>query len=785
MSTISSSGLSFSGLASGMDTDAMVEAMVSGYKSKYDTEQKDKLLLELKLEKYKEINTKVVDFYDDYIRQLRLESTFSSSTTSSSNPDKVEITSGGKTGDQITIEQLAKPIVVQTGKVGTTELTADTKLVDLGISSLDGFRFTDDDGNTIDIGVTAEDGSTSLKTVEDLVSAINDELGEGTVKFEKGRFDFSGMNTNGKSDYTITALEAKQDSTTGKFVYEEPTENLDQATDDLLGNLGISARTEWEENEDWEEGDPDEDRYIITSSQYISEKLEVDGITGSTKLSELGVSGTLDLEIDGNSYSVNLSENMTLDELSKKLSDIGLDTKFDSKTGAFNINPDDGIESLSISASKSDTLSKLGIKAPEGQDEGNKVILGDGDDATTFEDLGFKDGDRIFIDTGGPKPQVLEISHGPDKGDYDNKITTVQDLIDTMGETSVFNFDEETNSFTINKDAVKGIRILTEDMYADELFGPGNYTAEEKGQYSLDRLESMGITANIDSDGNTTYETNSVGTSNTYTYEGQKAKATYNGMEVESDTNVFKLDGITFVAKEVTGEDEYISVDKTIDDEELFKTVENFVNAYNTLIEELNGLVDAEYNSEYQPLLSEEKEGMSDSDLELWNDKIDNSLLRNDPQIEALLDSMRNTLMEVFPQNDSFKSLYDIGIETSTDYQENGKLILDEEKLKEAISKDAEGIKELFVGNSETGTDGYAEKMYDNVTDLLKGTDSSSSMFLFNDLDLEKAILDQQEEIDKAYDTMLAKEEIYQAQFLAMEMAIQQLNSQANLFTTA
>ncbi|ONI45976.1 hypothetical protein AN641_02735, partial [Candidatus Epulonipiscioides gigas] len=411
--------------------------------------------------------------------------------------------------------------------------------------------------------------------------------------------------------------------------------------------------------------------------------------------------------------------------------------------------------------------------------------LGDGDDATTFEDLGFKDGDRIFIDTGGPKPQVLEISHGPDKGDYDNKITTVQDLIDTMGETSVFNFDEETNSFTINKDAVKGIRILTEDMYADELFGPGNYTAEEKGQYSLDRLESMGITANIDSDGNTTYETNSVGTSNTYTYEGQKAKATYNGMEVESDTNVFKLDGITFVAKEVTGEDEYISVDKTIDDEELFKTVENFVNAYNTLIEELNGLVDAEYNSEYQPLLSEEKEGMSDSDLELWNDKIDNSLLRNDPQIEALLDSMRNTLMEVFPQNDSFKSLYDIGIETSTDYQENGKLILDEEKLKEAISKDAEGIKELFVGNSETGTDGYAEKMYDNVTDLLKGTDSSSSMFLFNDLDLEKAILDQQEEIDKAYDTMLAKEEIYQAQFLAMEMAIQQLNSQANLFTTA
>lgn len=784
MSTISSSGLSFSGLASGMDTDAMVEAMVSGYKSKYDVEQKDKLLLELKLEKYKEINTKVVDFYDDYIRQLRLESTFSSSTTSSSNPDKVEITSGGKTGDQITIEQLAKPIVVQTGKVGTTELTADTKLVDLGISSLDGFRFTDDNGNTIDIGVTAEDGSTSLKTVEDLVSAINDELGDGTVKFEKGRFDFSGMNTNGKSDYTITALKANLDSTTGKFVYEEPTKNLDQATDDLLGNLGISARTEWEENEDWEKGDPDEDRYIITSSQYISEKLEVDGITGSTKLSELGVSGTLDLEIDGNSYSVNLSENMTLDELSKKLSDIGLDTKFDSKTGAFNINPDDGIESLSISASKSDTLSKLGIKAPEGQDEGKKVILGDGDDATTFEDLGFKDGDVILIDTGrGPWP--LEISHGPDNRDDDNIITTVQDLIDTMGETSVFSFDEETNSFTINEDAVKSIRVLTKDMFEDELRGGGNYTAEEKGQYSLGKLANMGITASTDSNGNTTYETSSVGTSNTYTYEGQKAKATYNGMEVESDTNVFKLDGITFVAKEVTGDDEYISVDKTIDDEELFKTVENFVNAYNTLIEELNGLVDAEYNSEYQPLLSEEKEGMSDADLELWNDKVDNSLLRNDPQIEALLDSMRNTLMEVFPQNDSFKSLYDIGIETSTDYQENGKLVLDEEKLKEAISKDAEGIKELFVGNSETGTDGYAEKMYDNVTDLLKGTDSSSSMFLFNDLDLEKAILDQQEEIDKAYDTMLAKEEIYQAQFLAMEMAIQQLNSQANLFTTA
>ncbi len=85
MSSISSSGLSFAGLASGTDTESMVKAMLGNYQLKYDTAQKEQLLLELKLEKYKEVNSQVVNFYDTNLRSMRMQSTFTATNTTISD----------------------------------------------------------------------------------------------------------------------------------------------------------------------------------------------------------------------------------------------------------------------------------------------------------------------------------------------------------------------------------------------------------------------------------------------------------------------------------------------------------------------------------------------------------------------------------------------------------------------------------------------------------------------------------------------------------------------------
>ncbi|OON94510.1 MAG: hypothetical protein ATN31_03255 [Candidatus Epulonipiscioides saccharophilum] len=858
MSRISSSGLSFSGLASGMDTDAMVEAMVSGYKTKYDNEQKEKLLLDLKLEKYREVNTKVVDFYDDYLRKLRLESTFSASTTSSSNPDAVQINSGGNTGDQITITQLAKPITVSTSKIQNNIEGLDTKLTDLGFSIMDGIKFTASDGSTktIEFSTVSKDGTLNNKisTVGDLVDEFVDEGINISFDEESGMFDLSNfINGDGNAPYQISAISlTEQDD--GSFKYEDVIDDpssttFDEgkfATDALLSKMGMEGKSEWSVQERasaknatlspslngttlWignqamdlgagvtvqslidgfglevdENGmidmagqgairlektgapagtPPDlsynemekalsnlglEDGYILESSKYVSKEVGMDEITGETTMHDLGVSGSLKIAVDGQSHVIHLSENKTIDDITEELNKTGLNVKFHADQGAFNITTD--AKSLTIEESKSGTLKKLGINPPPREPY---------DEDTTLVELGFKIGDTVTIDTGGELRSFVVSEHnmGGQQGIF------------TLGELSqqggLFRFNEDDGSIDLAYN-IDHIEIRSADQ------SENGATDEEIGKYTLDRLKDLGISVTTNEDGTHEYESNPIGEGR-FEYEAVKAKGTYNGMEIESDTNTFKLDGISFTAKKVTDDptttevEEIVTIDKTMDEEALFTTVSDFVNAYNTLIDDLTGYTEVSYDptkdSGYKPLLPEEKEAMSDSDIELWEEKVDSLLLRDDPEIERLLDSLRYNFMEVFPDNESFKSLAEIGITTSLDYTQRGRLELDEEKLRAAISKDAEGIKTLFVGDSTKGTDGYAEKMYDSVTDLLKSSSSSSSMFLFNDIELEKAISDQQDDIDEAYDQMTSKEELYQAQFLAMEMAIQEMNSQMNLF---
>lgn len=888
MSTISSSGLSFSGLASGMDTDAMVKAMISGYETKYNNEQKEQLMLDLKLEKYREVNTKVVDFYDDYLRKMRLESTFNSSTTSSSNPDAVEVTGGGKTGDQITITQLAKPINVTTNKVNSDIKSGDTKLSELGFSVLDGIKFTDKDGNETIIGLRELDGKgmiesnkngvISVETVDDLIDAFADKDISIGFDEETGKFDLTSFNDhNGNASYTISAVKMQEkepqdptlDSTQYEYVdIEDNTgtthvDEAEEATNELLGKLGLAGKTTWEvderslakhakiskdlhghtleingnsinidstttmddiknmlglevdeegyfdvtkmsgikvtdsatgaevQNNDIEIALSDlgiEDGYVVQSSRYESVQVGLKEIDGKTTLGDLGVSGSIEIEIDGNSHVIKLDEKKTLEELTEELNKTGLKVEFHDGQDSFSITTD--AKSLKIKETETGSLAKLGIQPPT---EGKEPVTED----TALTELGFKIGDVITVEDkyqGTRRIEIVDPSSGGGSTGYQTAAT-----MDDLAGTGFFSFDEKTQTIKLNReDTMTDIKVQSKSQFDKEMdpTRPPKTDAEIEAEheYTVESLKNLGISKSIvyeDGIPRFEYETSVVGEGD-YEYEAQLAKGTYNGMEVESDTNVFKLDGITFVAKKITDDpetkevEEVVTIDKTIDEEALFETITGFVDAYNTLVDELSAYTDAPYDpkkdSGYTPLLPDEKEGMSDADIELWDEKVDSLLLRDDPNIERLLDSLRYDLMEVYPGNESFKSLGEIGITSSIDYTQQGKLEIDEEKLRAAITKDAEGIKTLFVGDSEKGVDGYAEKMYDGVTELLKSSNTSSSMFLFNDLELEKAITDQQEEIDKAYDNMIAKEEIYQAQFLAMEMAIQEMNSQMNLF---
>ena len=79
--------------------------------------------------------------------------------------------------------------------------------------------------------------------------------------------------------------------------------------------------------------------------------------------------------------------------------------------------------------------------------------------------------------------------------------------------------------------------------------------------------------------------------------------------------------------------------------------------------------------------------------------------LRRDSTLSSLLTKMRTSIYSSVSDT-SFGSLDKIGISTTSNYLEGGKLEIDEEKLRAAIEEDPNGIYNLFMADGEKTVDG-------------------------------------------------------------------------------
>lgn len=274
--------------------------------------------------------------------------------------------------------------------------------------------------------------------------------------------------------------------------------------------------------------------------------------------------------------------------------------------------------------------------------------------------------------------------------------------------------------------------------------------------------------------------------------------------EVESSANTFTKDGITFNLYDVTADGEITTLNITEDIDASFGKIKNFVDSYNQLIEEINTkLVEKQYN-DFPPLTDEQREAMSEKDIELWEEKAMSGLLRNDSVLQKLVYDMRSAL------NDGVEGvnirLSDIGITTGKWY-EHGKLYIDEQKLKKALSEHPDKVIELFV---KTDGSSYSPDMdagqrierYRNVglirriSDILddnirttrnknnkKGLLLERAGIAGDTTEFQNVMNDQIRELDKRIDRMtemlIRKEESYWRQFTAMEKAIQNMSAQS------
>ena len=196
---------------------------------------------------------------------------------------------------------------------------------------------------------------------------------------------------------------------------------------------------------------------------------------------------------------------------------------------------------------------------------------------------------------------------------------------------------------------------------------------------------------------------------------GQDAIVSINGNEFSRTSNNFTIDGVTLQLTDVSAQKldangnvigyEESKVTTERDTEAIFNTIKSFVEDYNKMIEKLNGYVYEEPNyRKYAPLTDAQRDEMTESQIEKWEEKSKQGLLHGDSTIRNFLQNMRSALYT--KSTTSKVALYDIGIETSSNKEDRGKLVIDEEAIKKALSTNIEEVEKLFVG-----TNGLASKL--------------------------------------------------------------------------
>lgn len=263
---------------------------------------------------------------------------------------------------------------------------------------------------------------------------------------------------------------------------------------------------------------------------------------------------------------------------------------------------------------------------------------------------------------------------------------------------------------------------------------------------------------------------------------GKNSEIELNRVVISKNSNKFTIEGISFNLKETSNETVVINVAR--DTQGAFDAIKNFVDEYNKIIEAINGKLYEERFRGYPPLTDEQKEAMSDKEVELWEQKARSGLLRNDPVLSSIVSQMRTLMYQQVEGTGSvYSTLSSIGIKTK-DYKEFGKLHIDENRLREALNNDLEGVVSLFNQSSEVDSQrGLAVRLYDvvnsGITRLSDKAGSSTSLINYDNSYIGKRIRDMDKRIESMEEYLFQLEDRYWRQFTAMEKALNEMYSQS------
>lgn len=303
-------------------------------------------------------------------------------------------------------------------------------------------------------------------------------------------------------------------------------------------------------------------------------------------------------------------------------------------------------------------------------------------------------------------------------GYYENSTITVStsdsenDALSVLGLTSGANNRLDLNaeigqdvSFTINGETISltGDQTLNDAFKAINTSGAGVKISYD-GTTDTITLKSTqsGASGSITIDDESGFFS-SIGITAT-TATGRDAVISVNGTTYARSTNSFTIDGVSYQINGTVDSDTSVNLVFSKDTSTIEKGIQDFISAYNTLIDTVNDYINTKPDRNYYPLTDSQKDKLSDTEAEQWTKKAKEGILFNDSTLQSVLYNMRSVLYKSVTMSDGTEySLYDMGITTSSDYAEYGKLEIKTEdlsKFQNALANDSDKIQELFTKSS-------------------------------------------------------------------------------------
>lgn len=745
------------GLNSGLNTESIVAALMSAQRTKQTKIENKKTKLEWKQEVWSSLNTKIYDFYKNSLSKIRMQSNYRTKAATSSNTSKVtatastsaatgnyaikvkdiasaqKVTSGKLDGRVIARDDKGNPIKDEKGNYTYTDtkITSKTKLTDL-VNSTGSPTFDVGEKKEIQIKIEAGDKIVYLDvdkntTIQNFVDKLQSAGLSASFDEKQQRF-FIGSNKSGKDNlFKITSGIMSEDQT--------------NATKQLKDFIGYSS--------------------LSSSNKATADNL-LAGLQDETKTIDDVIEQFTTFANNNKQSDAKKRATEFFTEVAKKDAEEALDTEVFKENNSLSGRDKDlkYAEYLNTKGYKIDTTKS---------DEDLKK------DVETAKEKYIDKEAKKLLNSNNYK---TKISNAVESGLGEQTIKTELDLTDPAKIEEYkkkYAFDDSMKRAQATNDGITG-KINDYTTYMPKM--------EEKFEAStVAELSSLGLGKMTDEKGDIVDKNASVET-DMAVIAAKDTEIVYNGAILTSDTTNISVAGLELNILSKTADDETINISVTNDTSAIYDTIKDFITEYNSILTEMNKYYGADTAKGYDVLTDEEKEAMSESEVEKWETKIKDSLLRRDTTLSGIVSSFRNNMMGTYTSSNGKKyALSSIGISTSGDYKEGGLLhILGDEDDAEYADKD-NLLKKMLDEDPDTVMQvltKLSDNLYQDLQKKMSSTRLSGAFTFYNDKEMASQLSDYKKDISTWQDKLNEIEDRYYKQFTAMEKALANMQSQQN-----